>query len=221
MGNRKVKFVEGEYYHIYNRGIEGRTIFNDPKDLDRFIESIEEFNSLESYGGIYRSLFDKYKNRKTGKKLVDIVCYAFNPNHYHFLMTPLVDKGIENFMQKLGTGYTMYFNKKYKRKGVLFQGVFKSVYVDSNEYLLHLSVYINLNNKAHQLRGETSQLIKNSWNSYIDNSISDNLLGNTTIITDQFKNTKEYQDFAEEILPDIIERKKLLKELEEIMMDEN
>ena len=224
MGNRKVKFVEGEYYHIYNRGVESRIVFNEKGDLDRFVESIKEFNSLESYGGIYRSLFDKYKNRKTGKKLVSIVCYAFNPNHYHFLMTPLVDKGIENFMQKLGTGYTMYFNKKYKRKGVLFQGVFKSAHVDSNEYLLHLSAYINLNDKVHQLRGETSQLVKNSWDSYAGNNMAktrDSLLGDTSIITEQFKNAKEYREFAEDILPSIIERKKSLKELEQMMIDED
>ena len=221
MGNRKIKFVEGEYYHIYNRGVEGRTIFNDKEDLDRFVESIKEFNLIGSNGGIDRNKFEKYQKRKTGKKLVNIICHALNPNHFHFLLTPLVENGVEIFMQKLGTGYTMYFNKKYNRKGVLFQGVFKSVYVDSNEYLLHLSVYINLNDKVHQLRGETSQLVKNSWNKYIGNSIKDPILGDIKIITEQFKNARDYKKFAEEILPDIIERKKLLKELEEMMIDEN
>lgn len=220
MGNRKTKFVEGEYYHIYNRGIEGRIIFNEQKDLDRFIESIEEFNSSESEGGIYKNSFEKHQKKKAGDKLINIICYAFNPNHYHFLITPLVENGVETFMQKLGTGYTMFFNAKYKRRGSLFQGTYKSVHINSNEYLLHLSVYINLNDKVHQLRGLTSQLVKTSWKSFASGK-NDPLLGDANIISGQFKNHQEYKKFAEEILPEIIEHKKLSKELEEVMIDEN
>jgi len=220
MGNRKEKFEIGEYYHVYNRGIEGRSIFSTPEDVEYFISRAQVFNKIEAIGGLYRESLPKYK-KNTKKKLVDIVCYAFNPNHFHFLMTPLVDKGIENFMQRLCTGHAMFFNNKYKRKGRLFQGVFKSTHIDSNEYLLHLSVYINLNDRAHQLRGGTSQLVRTSWGSYIDNSIKNPLLGDKRIITDQFKNTKEYEKFAEDILPYIIGRKKLLKELEQIMIDED
>lgn len=218
MPNRKEKFVEGEYYHLYNRGTEKRPIFDDPEDLNRFIKSIDEFNDIDLIGSIYENSFTKTKSKK--KKLVDIVCYAFNPNHFHFLLTPLIENGVEKFMQRLGTGYTLYFNRRYKRKGGLFQGTFKSVYVDSNEYLLHLSVYINLNDKVHQLGSLTSKLAKTSWDSYISKK-GDILLGDTSIITGQFKNSQEYKKFAEEILPDIIERKKSLKKLEQIMLDED
>jgi putative transposase len=214
MGNRKINFVCGEYYHVFNRGIEKREIFSTGKDLDRFIQSIEEFNDQESSGGIFQNSFKKDKVTKN-KKLVNIVCYAFNPNHFHFLLSPLVDKGIEKFMQKLGTGYTMYFNAKHKRSGSLFQGVFKSVHVNSNEYLLHLSAYINLNNKVHQLRGETSKLSLTSWEEYVGPINSEvRLVGNNEIIMGQFKNPKEYLKFALEILPEIIERKALIKDLE-------
>jgi putative transposase len=216
MANRKVKFVEGEYYHLYNRGTEKRSIFNNSDDLCRFLKSLYEFNSFEPIGSIFENSFVKDKKKK---KLVNIVCYALNPNHFHLLLTPLVENGIEKFMQRLGTGYTMYFNNKYKRKGILFQGVFKSAYIDSNEYLLHLSVYVNLNNKVHQLGGETSKLSKTSFGSYVSGK-EDILLGDTSIITEQFKNAKEYKNFAEEILSEIIERKKLLKELETLILEE-
>ncbi|MFA6254069.1 MAG: transposase [Candidatus Paceibacterota bacterium] len=217
MSQRKVAFAIGEYYHVFNRGIEGRSIFANDEDLNHFIQSVEKFNDNNVVGGLYMSSFDKYK--KKGKRLVNIICYAFNPNHYHFLMTPLVEKGIENFMQRLGTGHTMFFNHQHKRKGRLFQGVFKSAHIDSNEYLMHLSVYINLNDKVHQLRGEASKLAKTSWNSYASKK-RDILLRDISIITNQFKNPKEYKKFAEEILPDIIERKQLLKELEAIIIEE-
>ncbi len=221
MAQRKVEFAIGEYYHIYNRGVEGRCIFADQKDLAHFAQSVEEFNGNNVVGGLYMGSFKKHKER--GEKLVNIICYAFNPNHYHFLMTPLVDKGIENFMQRLGTGHAMFFNNQHKRKGRLFQGVFKSVHVGSNRQLLHASVYVNLNDKIHQIGGEASKLVKTSWGSYSSNSSKkrDFLLGDTSIITDQFKNFQEYKKFAEEILPDIIARKKSLKELEELMLDEN
>ena len=219
MGNRKEQFAVGEYYHVYNRGIEKRAIFSDVADLQRFIKSVDEFNELDAIGSIYENSFVRNKKRK---RLVNIVCHAINPNHFHFLLTPLVEKGVEKFMQKLGTGYTLYFNRKHKRNGVLFQGVFKSIRVDTNEYLLHLSVYINLNDKIHQLGGETSKLSQTSFNSYIGklNPKLDKILGDIGIIKDQFKNAKEYKKFAEEILPDIIERKKLLKELETLTIEE-
>ena len=70
-------------------------------------------------------------------------------------------------MQRLGTGYTMYFNEKEKRSGSLFQGVFKSLHINTNEYLLHLSAYVNLNDRVHQLGSETSKLVKSSWREYI------------------------------------------------------
>jgi REP element-mobilizing transposase RayT len=219
MPNRKEKFVEGEYYHVYNRGTEKRSIFMDSEDLTRFIKSIDEFNVVQPIGSIYENSFVKNKDKE---KLVNIVCYALNPNHFHFLLTPLIENGVEKFMQKLGTGYTMYFNNKLKRKGSLFQGVFKSVHVDSNEYLLHVSAYINLNDRVHQLGGETSKLSQTSFGVYAGelNPKFDKILGNTSIITEQFKSPQEYKEFAEEILPDIIERKKLLKELETLTLEE-
>lgn len=216
MSSRKTNFVVGEYYHVYNRGIDGRDIFSDSEDLTYFIKRTNEFNGENVVGGLYRGTFAKYKDR--GDRLVDILCYAFNPNHFHFLLTPLVENGIENFIQRLCTGHAMFFNKKYRRRGSLFQGAFKSIHIDSNEYLLHLSVYINLNNQVHQLRGLSSQLSRTSWDSYISNR-KDLLIGDIGIITEQFKDWQEYKKFAEDILPDIIERKKILKEIEKIMIE--
>ena len=108
-------------------------------------------------------------------------------------------------MHRIGTGYTKYFNKKYGRSGVLFQGAFKAIPVDSNEYLLHLSAYINLNNKVHQLGSSASKL---SWEEYISGIDGFCEKG---IILDQFKNATDYRKFAEASLKDIIERKDMEK----------
>src|SRR3989338_10441959 len=149
---RKTKFATGEFYHIYNRGVDKRNIFEDPEDFWRFLESMKEFNREDAIGSLYAINNDKEKFRGSAsknKKLVNFVAYCLNQNHYHFILEPLVEGGIQKFMHKLSTGYTMYFNDKNKRAGSLFQGRYKSIHIDSNEYLLHLSVYVNLNDKVH------------------------------------------------------------------------
>jgi len=221
MSIRKVPFEEGEFYHIYNRGVDKRDIFLDEEDLNRFLQGVEEFNVVEPIGSIYENSFTKKQlgskasklkasKLKRGGKLVNFVCYCLNPNHYHFTIQQVADRGIEKFMQRIGTGYTKYFNNKYKRTGALFQGKFKAVHINSNPQLIHLSVYINLNHKVHQLGSKASKLVKNSWNEYIGKS--DAVICSKDIILGQFKNIEEYKKFAEEALGGIIERRKIDKE---------
>ncbi len=89
---RKVQLVEGEYYHIFNRGVDKRTVFQDSHDFNRFLLSLVGFNSVEPIGSIYEySLQEKSKfgNRvskslksKEKEPLVDIVAYVLNKNHF-------------------------------------------------------------------------------------------------------------------------------------------
>jgi putative transposase len=144
---RKLKFINGNYYHIYNRGVEKRTIFQDESDYFRFLLSMKEFNDVNPVFNLVR-FFENPKIKYFSKKknpIVKTICYSLMPNHYHFILCQLKDGGISKFMQKLGGGYTNYFNAKNKRSGVLFQGVFKAKHIKSDEYLLHLSRYIHLN----------------------------------------------------------------------------
>ena len=57
----------------------------------------------------------------------------------------MTEEGVKNFMLKLSTGYSMYFNKKHFRTGSLFEGRFKSEYVNEDRYLRYLFSYIHLN----------------------------------------------------------------------------
>lgn len=203
---RKVPLVDGEYYHIYNRGVDKRPIFQDHKDLERFFQSIKEFNSIEPIGSIFESTFDKTKNKRD--KLVEIICYCLNPNHFHFVLRQLTENGISEFMKRLG-GYTWYFNNRYKRNGALFQGKFKSSHIDSDSYLRHVSAYINLNNR---FKGEPYKLSKSSWEEYVGEE--NDCICNPEIVLGQFRNQKDYQNFAQASLKDILKRKELEKELE-------
>ncbi len=216
MGTRKhLPFAEGEYYHIYNRGVDKRTVTKDWKDSERFLQSLVEFNTMRPIGSIYENAFNKLggSTAKSGERLVEIVAYCLNPNHYHLILTPLVKKGIEKFMQRLGTGFTQYFNEKHNRTGSLFQGRFKSSHIDSNEYLLHVAAYVNLNDKVHQLGGSTAKLVRSSWGEYID--VDKNVakekrrleICNKDIVLGQFKNNKEYEKSAKESLKFTLENR--------------
>ena len=211
---RKIPFVNEEIYHIYNRGTDKRVIFEDEYDFQRFLQSLQEFNFLDPIGSIYEH--SRLKKEEFGgstsksDKLVEIIAYCLNPNHFHLLLKQVTERGVEKFMQRLGTGYTMYFNKKYERSGALFQGRFKAVYVGTNEYLLHLSVYVNLNDKVHKLGGSTS---KSSLNEYVGNIKNGSVvICDKEIILGQFKNINEYQLYAESTLKGIQERKLLMNE---------
>ena len=206
---RKEPFLIGQYYHIYNRGTDKRIIFKNKQDLERFLMSIKRFNTLDPIGHIRYGL----DNPKRNQKLVDIICYSLNPNHYHLILSPLVENGIEKFMQKLGAGYTLYINEKYKRSGVLLQGKFKSILIKTDKYLMYLSAYVNLNNKIHFLSRSNSKkeklFYKSSWDEFIkENKENKENICNKAIILDRYEgNISEYKEFAESVAKGIIERR--------------
>jgi putative transposase len=196
---RKIIFAKDEYYHIYNRGVDKREVFLDTNDYERFFKSTQEFNGEEPIGSLYEKTFLEAKLPKGSlaserKPLVEIIVYCLNPNHYHFILKQLTDKGIEKFMQRLGTGYTKYFNIKNKRSGSLFQGTFKAIHVDSNEYLLYVSAYVNKNNFIHGYTKDDSWKYS-SWPEYLG-KVNPGICSKE-IILGQFKNTKEYKEFIE------------------------
>lgn len=215
MGARKEDLVTGEYYHVYNRGVDKRIIIQDKSDLDRFALGIKEFNSEKPIGSLYENSFMKPQLGRETSKLVEFVAYCINPNHFHLILKQNIDNGVSEFMKRLGGGYTKYFNIKNKRNGVLFQGVFRSKHIDTNEYLLRVSTYVNLNNKLHGDVNESSNLSKSSWDEYLGLGLSDeNPICSTKLILEQFKNLEEYKIFAFDTLEDIKMNKQKEKELE-------
>lgn len=146
-------FANEEIYHIYNRGVEKRTIFSNEKDYVRFIHCLFEFNDQMPALNINYNLSKqkyievglRYIEKKPRKLLVDILAFCLMPNHFHILLRQRYEKGITIFMRKLGTGYTNYFNKKYERVGALFQGIFKAVLVKDEVHFTHIPTYIHFN----------------------------------------------------------------------------
>lgn len=144
MTTRYHKFVDGECYHIYNRGNGKMEIFHDKEDREKFIKLLRFANEDKRV-----SLKDKI-NVKTprgtlGVKLVFIGAYTLMPNHFHILLKQNIPDGIPKFLLKVSTGYAMYYNKKYKRTGSLFEGPFKSKIILGDYYLKYMFSYIHLN----------------------------------------------------------------------------
>lgn len=148
--NRIKKYVEGGYYHIYNRGIEGREIFGDEQDYKTFLTTLKRY--LEPYSGETRDGFKKdrpsiltHKQRMSLDSEVTLLAYCLMPNHFHLLVKQRIGDGITKLMRRVCTNYSMYFNRKYGRKGGLFESVYKAVSVSSEVQLANLSRYIHLN----------------------------------------------------------------------------
>lgn len=209
------RFVNGEFYHVYNRGVDKRKIFLDDQDFKRFLQSIKCFNSVKPIGSLYAFSFHSHQLSRPTAKLIEIVAYCLNQNHFHLILRQLHDGGISEFMKRVNGGYAWYFNNRYRRNGALFQGKFKFKHVDNNNYLLHLSAYVNLNDRVHRLSRPTA---KSSWEEYIGKSL--HVLCVSDIVLSQFADKKEYRRFAESSLEDILERKTLRRELETFLLED-
>jgi len=113
----------GAWYHVTSRGNERGEIFRDDKDRKRFLEALQE--SVERFR-------------------VEVHCYVLMSNHFHFLLRTL-EANLSRFMQRFNTAYTTYYNLRHHRAGHLYQGRFKTVVVEADEYLKELSRYLHLN----------------------------------------------------------------------------
>lgn len=163
-------YLENGYYHVYNRGVEKREIFLDEQDCSVFLHYIRMYlapieelkNSIQPGTRILRFIPLNLSNE------INLMSFALMPNHIHLQLKQISKDGVTKFMRRLSTSYAMYFNKKYKRVGPLFQGIFKAVNIESDEYLLHLSRYIHLNSiKLMELKTKINFLDFSSYPYYL------------------------------------------------------
>lgn len=213
---RKIRFINGEYYHIYNQGVDKRQIFKDEKDYLKFLRNLRDLNNKSFYEERKKVIasqgFKELSSFLAGMEpVVEISSYALIPNHYHFILKQVADGGIPNFMHRLGTSYTNYFNKKYDRSGSLFQGPFKGIHIDNNEYLLWLSGYVNGNIEIHKI----AQAENYKWSSfkYLLGIENNEILGDTEIISSQFDKSGGFKKFVEIVIDESRKRKDLEKYL--------
>lgn len=231
----KPQFIEDQIYHIYNRGVEKRRIFQNNSDFLRFIHDLFEFNNGDSVINVayyFNPRLQEIESRVVGKErkprklLIEILAFALMPNHFHLLVRQKRKNGIVKFMQKLGTGYTNYFNKKYERVGGLFQGRFKAVLVNEEKHLIHLPFYIHTNpldliygiygsSTSIDWKRQIEYLEHYRWSSYLDYIGKKNFPSVTSrkFLLDFLGGAEEYKKATREWLKERGENTEKIKEL--------
>jgi putative transposase len=149
MPSKTVVFEVGEKYHVFNRGVDKRTIFHNVEDYLRFYESLFWFNVEKPVSDLARAKANS--SPPLADRLVAIHAYALVGNHYHIILEQLLDNGISEFIKRVAAGYTGYYNEKYRRSGVLFQGKFKRVLIATDVQYNYLTAYVNENHIVHGL----------------------------------------------------------------------
>jgi REP element-mobilizing transposase RayT len=224
---RKVKLEKGKIYHIYNRGVEKRDIFNSDPDNWRFLQGLFLFNDegisfntlyqieRENKGRINFNLLKEFvnKNKENRNPLVKIMADCLMPNHFHLLIEEIQENGVSRFMQRLGTGYTKYFNKKYDRIGSLFQGPFKAVPIENDIQLQYVLSYINVINPGQLIEPELKEKgvididkVMNFAENYSFSTNPDYLGLRDSIIIDKgifkefFPTPEKYKEFVRDVL---------------------
>lgn len=221
---RKKQFAVDNFYHIFNRGVEKRKIFVDDYDRWRFLLGLFLFNDEntsvntlwqveESFGRATFNTLRKFLEGKERRPIVKINAYCLMPNHYHLVLEEIKNGGISKFMQRFGTGYTMYFNKKYDRVGSLFQGTFKSVLAETQEQLERLLLYVNVINPAQILEPNLKDLgLKNlekirpfvreyPWSTHQEYlNLRESVIIDKGVLGEIFEDIKNYQEFSLSIL---------------------
>lgn len=223
-----------ELYHVINRGVDGRAIFLDDQDRARFVHDLYEFNdtapALEFHHATSRTANVGRTTSYIRERLVDIHGWQLMKNHYHLLISELVDGGLTFFLRKL-SGYARYFNERHKRHGHLFQGKTKKILIARQEHFLYVLHYIHLNSLDYlpgakkwreRDKGTLSNipkvfdyLQKYRWSSYPDYcgqknfpSILTTSLFNKALDTDYVSSLKAYLDdrnSKEELEPKYLE----------------
>lgn len=225
---RKISFVTDSTYHIYSRGVEKRKIYLDSNDYSRFTSILDHYLKYDYPYSLLKQRLMKARSKQEKQNIflhletrrikspVEIIAFCLMPNHYHLTLKQLVENGITNFMHRIGTSYTNFFNIRQDRSGRLFETSFKAVTVDSEEQLLHLTRYQHLNPRILGL-DIPKGLIDYSWSS-LSTYLGKNRFAfvKPEIVLSTFKTPKSYLEF---VLAEIDELESV--RLEQVAIDDD
>ena len=172
------------YYHVYARGANRQRVFKEPADFEKFLRLFDRYLSPSEVHNANGLSFPNYFNK------VELLCFCLMPNHFHLLVYQHQHGEMTKLMRSLLTSYSMYFNKKYKRTGPLFESRYKASLISDDAYLEHVTRYIHLNPRE--------------WRHYDYSSLPYYLQRITDAwirpgrITERFATPQQYQVFVED-----------------------
>lgn len=215
MSYRKFPIVSGQIYHIFNRSVGRIPIFLSSRDYQRVLDVsafYSYFNPPSRFSHFQRlpesqkaDLMDNSK--KEGERQIELYTFSFMPNHIHFLIKEIREKGISTFMSNLQNSYAKYFNIKNDRSGGLFQQMFKSVLIETDEQFIHVARYIHLNPVTAFILKDVDELGNYPWSSFsaytgkydIDFLNKEFLLSFFPSIDNLIKFTKDQMDYQRKL----------------------
>ena len=176
MESRKSYFKENTIWHLCNKSIANFGIYKDPNNSQRFIEVSDYYNNINCkirYSYTIRKKLYKYQNLLIPKNdsIIKVLSYCIMPDHYHLVIKILESDVLSKYINDIENAFTHYFNKKFNRKGPLWQTSFRSVLIKTNEHLLHVTRYVNINPTTSQLVDRPEDWIFSSYKDIISNPI--------------------------------------------------
>ncbi|AKM79245.1 MAG: hypothetical protein UX85_C0007G0059 [Candidatus Beckwithbacteria bacterium GW2011_GWB1_47_15] len=195
------EYKEKAYYHIYNRGVAKQEIFLDDQDYRVFLSYLKSYLSPVEALDEKKIVISPSRRLKNYSDSVDLLCYCLMPNHFHLVIYQKDASSINFFMRSLATRYSMFFNRKYKRVGPLFQGTYKAVEVVSEDQFIYLTKYVHRNPLKILPSGINLEGYKySSYPNYL--RIYNQIWVQPGVILDYFSKSnpeKSYSEFVEEI----------------------
>lgn len=206
MPSRRDIFINDGIYHIFNRTIDNKNIFNDFQLSKQFLDLCTYYRSSKAnirYSQ-FRRLPELIKAGKlkaiTFKKYfkVEILCYCLMSNHFHLLLKQKSENGVLRYVSDIINAVTRHFNILHSRKGPLFLTQFKSRVILSREQLIHVSRYIHLNPYSSEMvktANEIERYFLSSFQDYVFKRKSS--ICNMKTVLDEFNNNREkYKEFV-------------------------
>lgn len=221
MSTRRPIISTNEIYHLYNRTIGKETIFSSGKYLYKFLKIVNYYRYLQrirlsKFNLLPDSLQREYiSNVIKTSPLLEIYVYSFMPNHFHFLVKQLQDKGISIFLSNIQNSFAKNYNLINDRNGSLFEHNFKAKRITNNEEFIHVSRYIHINHVTSKII-EFDQLPTYEWTSlpgYLNENL--NKFVNVKPLLNYFKTPEKYLKF----LKDNVDYQRKLKKIKDLLLD--
>lgn len=208
----KGEFFGDGLYHIYNRSIEKKPIFVDQKDCVRALANIFIFQgatvSINPFSRATKIIaeprrfsreFERLCDVVNEDRLVELVAFSLMKTHLHLIVHELQEDGVPRYMSRIGNSFTKYHNTRYERKGPLFEGSYNARLIDSDDYLLHASVYIHKNiSEVEKWRGKEWKYPWSSLQDFTEGNRWGDLL-RREIVLDHFETPSEYKKYVQEV----------------------
>lgn len=214
---RKERFKTQIIFHVFNKSIANFGIFKSPNNAQRFIELLDYYNTTEvknRFSKIKKKNLYHYKNLLIPHQNQQVKFIGFNimPDHYHLLIKILINNAFSKYINDVENSFTRFFNIKHRRKGPLWQSSFKAVRIRTNEQLLHVSRYINLNATTAGLVAKPEDWLFSSYkdlifdNRFLGNFIKEISITDPKIYRRFVENNQEYQKKLKQIKRLILEQ---------------